>query len=114
MWRRRSYLKEVRRRLLWDIHSRADNHIAAVVCEEAALPVEVFPVRGHVGDVAQREEALKQAAPDVEGTLVVGREKSLSLLTSQQVLGRLAALIFIYLEEEHWDWSRFHSGPVAS
>lgn len=104
-----SCLKEVRRRLLWDVHGRPDDHVAAVVREEAALPVEVFSVRGHVSDVEQREEALKQAASDVEGTLVIGRQKSLPLLASQQVLSRLAALIFVYLEEERWDRKVFLS-----
>lgn len=66
------HLKEVRRRLLGDVHSRPDNDVAAVVREEAAFPVEVFSVGGHVGDVEQREETLKQPASDVEGTLVVG------------------------------------------
>lgn len=40
----RCHLKEVRRRLLWDVHSRAHDDIAAVVREERALAVEVFPV----------------------------------------------------------------------
>lgn len=66
------YLKEVRRRLLWDVHSRPDDDVPAVVCEQAALPVEMFSVWGHIGDVEQGEEALKQATSDVEGALVVG------------------------------------------
>lgn len=45
----------------------------------------------------QREEALKESPSDVEGALVVGRQKGLALLSSEQVLSRLAALVFIDL-----------------
>lgn len=94
----RCHLKEVRRRLLWDVHSRAHDDIAAVVREERALAVEVFSVWGHVGDVEQREEALEESPSDVEGALVVGRQQGLALLSSEQVLSRLAALVFIDLQ----------------
>lgn len=95
------YLKEVGRRLLRDVHRRSDDHVAAVVREQAALPVEVLPIRGHIGDVVQREEALKQATSDVERALVVGRQERFPVLASQQVLGRLAALVFVDLWEKH-------------
>lgn len=48
----------------------------------------------------QGEEALKQTPSNIEGALVVGREKSLSFLASQQVLSCLAALVFIDLVGE--------------
>lgn len=74
----------------------------------------MFTIRGHVSDMEQREEALEQPASDVEEALVGG--KSLSLLVPQEVLGRLAALIFIYLQENRvWfhlnlSWSSDHRG----
>lgn len=46
----------------------------------------------------QREEALEESPSDVEGALVVGRQKGLALLSSEQVLSRLAALVFIDLQ----------------
>lgn len=46
----------------------------------------------------QREEALEESPADVEGALVVGRQKGLALLSSEQVLSRLAALVFIDLQ----------------
>lgn len=94
----RRHLKEVRRRLLWDVHCRAHDDVATVVREERALAVEVLPVWGHVGDMQQREEALKESPPDVEGPLVVGREEGLALLSPEQVLSRLAALVFVNLQ----------------
>lgn len=45
----------------------------------------------------QGEEALEESPSDVEGALVVGRQKGLALLSSEQVLSRLAALVFIDL-----------------
>lgn len=61
----RRHLKEVRRRLLWDVHCRAHNDVAAVVGEERALAVEVLAVGGHVRDVELREEALEESPADV-------------------------------------------------
>lgn len=46
----------------------------------------------------QREEALEESPSDVEGALVVGRQQGLALLSSEQVLSRLAALVFIDLQ----------------
>lgn len=66
------HLKEVRRRLLGDVDGRANDDVAAVICEEAALPVEMFSVWRHVGDMEQREEAFKETAADVEWALVIG------------------------------------------
>lgn len=57
----------------------------------------MLPVGRHVGDMQQREEALEEPPSDVEGPLVVGREEGLALLAPEQVLSRLAALVFVYL-----------------
>lgn len=46
----------------------------------------------------QREEALEESPSDVDGALVVGRQQGLALLSSEQVLSRLAALVFIDLQ----------------
>lgn len=46
----------------------------------------------------QREEALEESPSDVEGALVVGRQQGLALLSSEQVLSRLAALVFVDLQ----------------
>lgn len=100
------HLEEVRRRLLGDVHRRAHDDVAAVVGEERALAVEVLAVRGHVGDVEQGEEALEETPSDVEGPLVVGREEGLALLSPEQVLSRLAALVFVDLQGAERDGDR--------
>lgn len=82
-------LEEVRMRLLRQVRRRADDHIAAVVREQAALAVQVLPVGGHVGHMEQREEALEEPTADVQGALVVPVRQGLALLTLEQVFSSL-------------------------
>ena len=49
-------------RLIGDINSRTHNDKLAIVCEQAALPVEMFPVGGHTCHVLEVEKTFKQFA----------------------------------------------------
>lgn len=91
-------LKEGRVRLLRQVSSRANDDVSTVVSEQAALAVQVLPVRGHIGDMEQDEEALKEPPSDVDRSLVIAVSQDLPLVALQEVLCRLAALILVDLQ----------------
>lgn len=92
------HLEEGRVRLLGQVRSRAHDHVSAVIGEQAALPVQVLSVGGHVGDMEQDEEALKEPPADVDRSLVIAVGQDLPLVALQEVFCRLAALILIDLQ----------------
>lgn len=91
-------LKEGRVRLLGEVSSRANDDIPTVISEQAALTVQVLPVRGHIGDMEQDKKALKEPPSDVDRSLVIAVSQDLPLVALQEVLCRLAALILVDLQ----------------
>lgn len=85
-------------RLLGQVSSRANDHVATVIGEQAALAVQVLPIGGHVGDMEQDKEAFKEPPPDVDRSLVVTIGQDLSLVALQEVFCCLATLIFVDLQ----------------
>lgn len=91
-------LKEGRVRLLGQVRGRANDHVATIVGEQAALAVQVLPIGGHVGDMEQDKEAFKEPPSDVDRSLVVTVGQDLPLVALQEVFCCLATLILVDLQ----------------
>lgn len=58
----------------------------------------MLSIGSHVSDVQEGKEALKEAAADVEGALVIAVGQGLPILPQQQILRCMAALVLIDLQ----------------
>lgn len=89
------HLIEWRVRLVWEVGSRAHDDAAAVICEEATLPVQVLAIGRHVGNVQQNKKTLKEPTSDADRPLVIAIGQDLPFVSLQEVLCCLTALVLI-------------------